>query len=115
VIKVKGRCDEPLVMAGLQGRPVTLLPLALTTVLEDDAGVFDFQLILRDDRTLLLRLGLQNEIGGLADGVAERCRQVLLNFAHLQGLAPISVVVETEQAIPRGRSGKAKRIVAMGR
>ena len=115
VIRVKGRCDEPLVMAGLQGRPVTLLPLALTTVLEDDAGVFDFQLIQRDDRTLLLRLGLQNEIGGLADGVAERCRLVLLNFAHLQGLAPISVVVETEQAIPRGRSGKAKRIVAMGR
>ena len=44
VIRVQGRQDDALHMAGRGGRPVTLLPMALSTVLEDDAGVFDFYL-----------------------------------------------------------------------
>jgi len=37
---------------------------------------------------------------------------VLKNFALEQELQPIHVVSELGQAIPRGRSGKAQRIVA---
>jgi phenylacetate-CoA ligase len=110
VITVKGRRDDPLVMAGCDEQPVTLLPLALTTVLEDEAGVFDFQLCQRDERTLVLRLGLQGVQG--ADAV-ERCRKVLQTFAKVQGLGPIRVLIELAQNMPRGSSGKAQRIVAM--
>lgn len=110
VITVKGRRDDPLIMAGRRAQPVTLLPLALTTVLEDQAGVFDFQLCQRDERTLLLRLGLQGEQGADAP---ERCRKALQNFARAQGLAPISVLIEVNQNLPRGNSGKAQRVVAM--
>jgi phenylacetate-coenzyme A ligase PaaK-like adenylate-forming protein len=109
VIEVQGRRDDPLVMAGCDGQPVTLLPLALTTVLEDEAGVFDFQLCQRDDRTLVLGLMVS---GAEAEIAAERCRVTLGNFALTQGLAPIHLIVELGQVASRGRSGKAKRIVA---
>lgn len=109
VIEVLGRRDDPMVMAGRYGQPVTLLPLALTTVLEDEAGVFDFHLCQRDERTLVLRLALQGTEGKAA---MARCRAVLKHFAETQELMPIRVLGELGQSMPRGRSGKAKRIVA---
>ena len=109
VIEVQGRRDDPLVMTGRNGQPVTLLPLALTTVLEDEAGVFDFHLSQRDDHTLVLRLELH---GAQAASVVTRCRSVLQNFAATQGVAPIHVIAELGQVVPRGRSGKAQRVVA---
>lgn len=112
VITVKGRRDDPLVMLGHDGECVTLLPLALTTVLEDEAGVFDFQLCQRDERTLVLRLGLQGRQGVEA---AERCHKTLLNFAKKQGLAPIKVLIELAHPMPRGNSGKAQRIMGIQR
>ena len=109
VIEVQGRHDDALVMAGRNGKPVTLLPLALTTVLEDEAGEFDFQLRQLDARTLVLRLGLHGAPGVAA---ARRCHVALEAFARLQGLLPIRVRDELGQPVPRGRSGKPKRIVA---
>ncbi len=110
VIDVQGRHDDVLVMAGQRGRPVTVLPLALSTVLEDDAGVFDFQLHQRNARTLALRLALR---GAEASAAAARCESALCRFARQQGLAPITVVHEPHAAFARGRSGKLQRIVAM--
>lgn len=109
VIDVRGRLDDTLVMAGPRGQKITLLPLALTTVLEDEAGVFDFQLRQRNDHTLVLRLNLP-EAG--SEGAAARCRQVLSEFALQQGVSPLHILTELGQAIPRGRSGKALRVVA---
>lgn len=109
VIEVLGRRDEPLVMTGRDGNAVTLLPMALTTVLEDEAGVFDFQLRQRDDRTLVLRLALQ---GAEAARAVARCRAALQNFAAMQGVVSIRVMAELGQVVPRGRSGKAQRVVA---
>ena len=109
VIEVQGRRDDSLVMAGQEGLPVTLLPMALTTVLEDDAGVFDFQLSQRDGHTLVLRLDICD---AQAETVGARCCAALESFAAKQGLASIRVIVEQGQAIARGRSGKAQRVVA---
>ncbi|MDO8450663.1 MAG: phenylacetate--CoA ligase family protein [Rhodoferax sp.] len=109
VIEVQGRRDDPLVMAGSNGHPVTLLPLALTTVLEDEAGVFDFHLRQRDDHTLVLRLEMH---GPQAASVVTRCRAVLQDFAAAQGAVPIRVIAELGQVVPKGRSGKAQRVVA---
>lgn len=109
VIEVRGRQDDALVMAGCQGGTVTLLPLALSTVLESDAGVFDFHLRQVDDHTLVLRLPQQGEE---AQAAMARGRAALQAFATAQGLAPIRVRAELGQPVPRGRSGKACRIVA---
>jgi phenylacetate-coenzyme A ligase PaaK-like adenylate-forming protein len=109
VIEVEGRQDDPLVMAGRDGQPVTLLPLALTTVLEEDAGVYDFQLRQRDTRTLVLRLELTGPEGRIA---LARCRVALRNYAAAHGLPAIRIVGELGKPIAKGRSGKAQRVVA---
>ncbi len=108
VIEVQGRQDEPLVVTGDHGQLVTLLPLALTTVLEEQANVFDFQLRQTGDHTLVLRLGLD---GVAAEEAMARCRSVLHSFAASQGLGALRVVGELGQPIPRGRSGKALRVI----
>ena len=107
-VEVQGRRDDVLVLAGTDGRMRTLLPLALTTVLEDDAGVFDFQLQQTDAHTLLLRLG-----PGTAEGAGEAGRRALHDFAVRQQLAPIRVRVRHDERLPLGRSGKVRRVVAM--
>lgn len=109
VIEVQGRQDDPLHMAGHDGRSVTLLPLALSTVLEDEAGVFDFHLRQQDDHTLVLRLALTGEEGQAA---MARCCDALKAFAKAQGLPRLRVLQELGVPVPRGRSGKACRIVA---
>jgi phenylacetate-CoA ligase len=109
VVEVRGRQDDPLRMARSDGGTATLLPLALSTVLEESAGVFDFHLRQIDASTLLLRLPLRGEEGRAA---AARCRTALKGYAASQGLAPIQVRTELGHSVPRGRSGKACRIVA---
>ena len=110
VIEVQGRRDDVLAMRGQNGDSVTLLPLALTTIFEDDAGVFNFQLHQHDDCTLILTLEASGEI---AKKMASRCQVALDNFSMLQGLVPIHLIVKLGQVIPKGRSGKAQRIVAL--
>ncbi|HMM84554.1 phenylacetate--CoA ligase family protein [Azohydromonas sp.] len=107
--EVVGRCDDALRMRGDDGRRVTLLPLALTTVLEDNAGVFDFQLRQRDARTLVLRLG-----GDAARSAAarERCHRALRAYAAALGLRRLAIVDETGHAPAHGRSGKVQRVIA---
>jgi phenylacetate-coenzyme A ligase PaaK-like adenylate-forming protein len=109
VIEVRGRSDDPLHLPGLGGERVTLLPLALTTLLEDEAQLFDFQLVQRDDSTLVLRLPLSEQAAG---PVLARCQTVWDAYAARQRLAPVRLVAETGRALARGRSGKVKRIVA---
>ncbi len=110
VIQVRGRHDDTLVMAGRAKRPVTLLPLALSTVMEDEAGVFDFQLRQRDAHTLVLRLGLRGEHAVAAAG---RCHAALRSFCTDQGVGRLHLVNELNMAPACGRSGKVQRVIAM--
>lgn len=109
VIEVHGRQEEPLRMRGLDGHLVTLLPLALTTLLEDHAQVFHFQIEQRGASTLVLRLPLAG-----ADGEAAftRCAEQLQSYARRQRLAPLELVAELGRPMVHGRSGKVERIIA---
>lgn len=109
VIEVHGRQDDALVLRGKSGRPVTLLPLAVMAVLEDEAGVFDFQLCQIDDQSVSLRLGLR---GGDAVQAMAQCRSVLRAFARSHGVADLRVAMEVDQPLLRGRSGKVCRVMA---
>ena len=109
--EIGGRIDESLTMDGRDGRPVTLLPMALTSVLEDEAAVFDFQLSQRDGRTLGLRLGPKE--GGAAGPAFERSREALKAYGRRQGLVPLRIVAQTGAPVAHERSGKVKRIVAL--
>ncbi len=108
--EVGGRIDEPLTLDGIDGRSVTLLPMAIGTVIEEEAKVLDYQLHQRDRRTLGLRLGRDADAAG--DAFA-RCRDVLQDYARRQGAVPLTIVEEAGEPLVHGRSGKVKRVVAM--
>ncbi|MDO9316255.1 MAG: phenylacetate--CoA ligase family protein [Burkholderiaceae bacterium] len=109
VIEVQGRVDDLLVLDDAHGHPVSLLPLALTTVLEDDACVFDFQLQRRSRHGLWLCITADG-----ADGAAalQRARMILGRFLSAQGLSNVSVGGSCGDRGQTGRSGKRQRVVA---
>lgn len=107
-IDVQGRSDDVMrVPSERQGESVSLLPLSLCTVLEEECGVFDFQLRQHRPDTLVLRLP---QTGPAAEATVDRCRSALQRFARMQGARPVHVVGELGCETPRGRSGKACRV-----
>lgn len=107
VIEVQGRNDDMLTLAGQGGESVTLLPLALVSVLEDEVGVVDFRLEQRGPSSLRLLLG-----PGQPATAAQACRRALRAFAARQGLAPLQLQLVENHESCVGRSGKRQRIVA---
>jgi phenylacetate-CoA ligase len=104
VIDVEGRADDVLTLEDAQGHAVHLAPLALTTVLEDEAGVFDFQLAQRGPHALRLDV-----FGGAPSrGAADALR----GFLRDQGLGSTRVQCHSDgHSAERGRSGKQRRVV----
>ena len=92
VIDVQGRADDVLTLEDAQGHAVHLAPLALTTVLEDEAGVFDFQLAQRGPHALRLDV-----FGGApSKGAADALR----GFLREQGLGSTRVQCHSESSPP---------------
>lgn len=108
VIEVQGRRDDTLQVAGLRGQRIALLPLALSTVLEEVAGLFDFQVCQRDVHTLVLRLP---QTGAEGKAAFARGRTALGEFLKAQGAGSVRVIGELGARAPRGRSGKAVRVL----
>lgn len=109
VVEVQGRRDDTLRLAGRRRRAVPVLPLAISTVLEDDAGLFDFQLRQQGPSELLLSTG---QHGASATRQLRHARSVLAGFLADQGAAPVQIHCRSGQPGQRGRSGKIPRIVA---
>jgi phenylacetate-coenzyme A ligase PaaK-like adenylate-forming protein len=109
VIEVQGRADDVLSLRDAAGRSVHLAPLALTTVLEEQGGVFDFVLSAVGPQSLRLALFAPGADARRAGGALR---------AHLRsaGLGNVRLVVKSDvHAPPRGRSGKRQRVVASPR
>ena len=112
VVQVQGRRDDALSVPGRDGQSVTLLPLALSTVLEDSAGLFDFQLRQLPQHggsTWRLLLG---PTAAATREQRENYRRLLCEFATAQGAAPLHISTQLVAALPLGRSGKLKRVIA---
>jgi phenylacetate-CoA ligase len=107
VIEVQGRCDDVLSLDDGHGRTVHLAPLALTTVLEDEAGVFDFRLCQLGAQTLELDIGARE---GASAATRERAAAALRRFLRGQGLGAVSVKIGACGAPRLGRSGKQCRV-----
>jgi phenylacetate-coenzyme A ligase PaaK-like adenylate-forming protein len=108
-IEVEGRAEDVLRLPGRDGRTVTLLPLALATVLEEDAGLFDFQLIQHEPSRLELRSGLRV---ASAQPAMRRARRVLEQFLARQGARVARVECHAGEPMVVGRSGKIPRVVS---
>jgi phenylacetate-coenzyme A ligase PaaK-like adenylate-forming protein len=109
VIEVQGRNVDTLRLGRPGARTVRILPLAVSTVLEDDAGLFDFQLEQQGPCDLLLRTGLH---GKAADTSLRRARAALSAFLIQQGAAGVHIHCRSGETGRRGRSGKVQRVLA---
>ncbi|MBT2324195.1 phenylacetate--CoA ligase family protein [Variovorax paradoxus] len=109
VIEVQGRNDDTLRLGGADTRMVRILPLAVSTVLEEDAALFDFQLEQQGPCDLVLRTGLH---GKSADASLRRARAALSAFLVQQGAAGVHIHCRSGEAGRRSRSGKVQRVVA---
>lgn len=109
VVQVLGRRDDILRLPASGGGTVALLPLALTTVLEDEADLFDFQLQQAPSGGLHLKLGPSADPSPTA---RQRCRQALRRFLRAQGAADLALSISIGKDFKPGHSGKHKRILA---
>jgi hypothetical protein len=86
-----------------------VLPQALSTVLEEEAGLFDFQLVQdRPDRLLLSTA----RAGQAGEHALQRARRLLAAFLARQGVAQVRIACRTAAPDVRGPSGKVQRVVA---
>jgi len=104
-IAVQGRCDDVLSLAGRDGVPVKLMPLAVATVLEDDALVHDFQVVQTGPRRLLLRLGPAERPRAQATAAALR------GYLRTLDLGAVRLELGAEPPCRDPVSGKLRRVV----
>jgi phenylacetate-coenzyme A ligase PaaK-like adenylate-forming protein len=107
-IEVVGRCDDVIRLRDTRGDVLCISPMAITTILEDDVGVFDFQLIQKSVDRFSLHLGQEaNRVPGLV----EKCRLALVSYLTGQGAMPVELEVKILSTQCIERSGKTKRVV----
>jgi phenylacetate-coenzyme A ligase PaaK-like adenylate-forming protein len=106
VIEVEGRCDDSLWL-GRAGARATLLPLALCTVLEDDAGLFDFELVQHGPCDLVLHAAGTD---GDAHAALRRASSVLGGFLRRQGALGVRIRLSSRAPATCLASGKRQRV-----
>jgi phenylacetate-coenzyme A ligase PaaK-like adenylate-forming protein len=109
-IDVEGRSDDLLALRGGRHRTARLSPLALVTVLEEEAGVFDFQLEQTDDDALLLRVANGLDADAAHQAMA-RAREALGRYLVRQGLPKVRLDVVCAAPVMHNASGKTQRVV----
>lgn len=105
VVSVVGRCDDALRLHDARGRAVAVSPLSLVTMLEEQAGIYHFQLRQTGPSALALRLGSDE---------AAAPRQVLgllAGYLAGRGLADVRLRHEGGAPEPDARSGKLRRVL----
>lgn len=109
VIEVEGRCEDTLCLGSGRTGSVRVLPLALSTAIEEEAGLFDFQVVQNGPCDLLLRTGSQDAGAVL---MLRKAQRVLDEFLRSQGATGVRIACRAGEPGQLGRSGKMSRVVA---
>jgi phenylacetate-CoA ligase len=108
-IKVEGRRDDIVSLTGPEGRVVRLLPLALSTVVEEAAGLHRFQIVQTAADALALRLD-PHEVRDRAAAWAAASRG-LKEYLDRQSLPNVTVTLERDLPARRDpKSGKLRQV-----
>jgi len=110
-IQVEGRRDDVLSLRAPDGRLIRLLPLALTTIVEEAAHVHRFQIVQTAADRLLLRLDPAGEDDRRA--VWHTAATALRDYLAKQSLPNVHVELDKHGPIADRRSGKLREVVAM--
>ena len=109
IIEVQGRADHALVLHDTRDRKVTLLPLALMTVIEEGAHVACFQLLCTGPDALELRFDAEVQDPAAA---FDRALAALNPYLQRQGLANVRVTHGRRAPVRHAGSGKLSRVLA---
>jgi phenylacetate-CoA ligase len=107
-MEVVGRNDEAMLLGPPGSQAVCVLPLAISSVLED-VGVCDFQLAQQGPQDLLLRVGLQGQVD---EETTERAHRALMAFLSSQGVKGVRLQCRSGEPGQMGASGKLPRVMA---
>jgi phenylacetate-coenzyme A ligase PaaK-like adenylate-forming protein len=108
-IQVEGRHDDVVALLAPDGRTVRLLPLALTTVVEEAAHVHRFQIVQTAPDRLLLRLEPGEE--GQRKDAWHAAAGALRGYLAQQSLPNVHVGLDKRAPLPDRRSGKLREVV----
>jgi phenylacetate-coenzyme A ligase PaaK-like adenylate-forming protein len=110
-IQVEGRRDDIVALAAADGRIVRLLPLALSTVVEEATGVHRFQIVQDAADRLRLRLDVA---GDSARQAAWRLAAAALrDYLRHQSLPNVRVALDRRPPATEPRSGKLRQVVVV--
>jgi len=102
---VEGRQDDALMLPLERGGTVAVVPLALSTVLEDNAHVYDLQVTQTEARSVTVRLGA-------GEGVPPRTvRRALSAYFDTLGIGQITIGVARRPPTRDRVSGKLRRVI----
>ena len=104
-VSVEGRCDDTLLMPLAHGGQAAVVPLALATVLEEDAHVHDFQVVQTASGALKVRLGSEQA------AAAGAVRRALQAYFRAMGFADVTLDVGGQEPRRDRVSGKLRRVV----
>jgi phenylacetate-coenzyme A ligase PaaK-like adenylate-forming protein len=107
-LEVQGRCDEVLVLPG-RGGARRILPMALTTVIEEASGVHRFQVVHDGARTLRLRMP-HGPAGERAHAFDDASRATA-RFLAEQGCDPVDLRLDAGEPTLDARTGKLRQVI----
>jgi len=110
-IRIEGRREDVITMSAADGRRVRLLPMALTTAVEEAADVHRFQILQSRDATLMLRLDIDD--AARKHATFRAVAQALRGYLAQQGIAHAHIALDETRPIPDRHSGKLRQVVVM--
>ena len=113
-MRVQGRHDDILRVRGDDGRERPLLPLALTTVVEESSGLHRFQIVQSGPTRLALRLD-HEEVRRARHAAFESAANALREFLVQQGAANVTLVLDERAPRPDAASGKLRQVIREAR
>ena len=108
-ILVEGRRDDVVSLHALDGSVVRLLPLALTTVVEEAAPGHRFQIVQTAADRLMVRL--DTTVGPDRRAAWRATASALRQYLAGQSLAHVHVDLDRQGPVTDGRSGKLREVI----
>lgn len=105
-IRVEGRRDDVVSLLAADGSTVRLLPLALTTIVEETAQIHRFQIVQTAPDRLMLRLGHHEQHAAWLAAA-----EALRGYLTQQSLPNVHVGLDKRSPLTDRRSGKLKEVI----
>jgi phenylacetate-CoA ligase len=109
-IEVAGRNDDMMWLGAPGQAAVCVLPLAISSVLDDEVGLSDFQLVQQGPQDVLLRTGMRGQVSA---ETLRRANQALAAFFERLGVHGMRIHCRSGEPAQTGASGKQPRVIAL--